>query len=89
MRLAKSPRNFRLKSLPVNAKGLGVVDALANGLRVIGRCQPTVADVAENLYAWYNGLPSYAIKTGSVSKTAAAVRSALRKASEPGSLFFC
>lgn len=88
MRLAKSPRNFSLKSLPVNAKGLGVVDELAKGLKVIGRCQPTVADVAENLYTWYNGLPSYAIKTGTVSKTAAAVRAELRKASEPGSLFF-
>ena len=88
MRLAKSPRNFRLKSLPVNAKGLGVMDALAKGLNVIGGCQQTVADVAENLYTWYNGLPSYAIKTGSVTKTAAAVRAELRKASDPGSLFF-
>ena len=88
MRLAKSPRNFRLKSLQANAQGRGVVDALATGLKVIGQCQPTVADVAENLYSWYNGLPTYAIKTGSVSKTAAAVRAELRKASEPGSLFF-
>ncbi len=88
MRLAKSPRNFRLKSLQANVQGRGVVDALATGLQVIGRCQPTIANVAENLYSWYNGLPAHAIKTGSVSKTAAAVRAELRKASEPGSLFF-
>lgn len=88
MRLAKSPGNFKLKSLREDASERGIVNAMATGLRVIGKCKATVSGVSEKLYAWYNGLPSHAIKTTSVSATAVDVRAVLRKASEPGSLFF-
>ena len=88
MRLAKSPRNFALKSLHEDRKQRGVVEALATHLKAIGTCKPTISSVSENLFAWYNALPPYALKTGSVSTTAGTVRGELRKATEPGSLFF-
>ena len=88
MRLAKSPRNFALKSLPESAKQNGIVGTLATRLQVIGPCQPTVAGISEKLFAWYNALPPHALKTASISATAIAVRAALRKASEPGHLYF-
>ena len=88
MRLAKSPGNFALKSLREGAEQSGTVRALATRLQAIGTCQPTVAGVSERLFAWYNSLPPHAFKTTSVSAIAIAVRGALRKASEPGRLFF-
>ena len=88
MRLAKSPRYFALKSLREDAKRSGVLQALASGLQAIGTCQPTVAAVSERLYTWYNALPAYAQTTASVSEITVAVRGVLRKASEPGRLFF-
>ena len=88
MRLAKSPRNFALTSLREDAGHSGIVQALAKRLRAIGDCRPTVTGISENLFAWYNALPPYALKTKSISPTAIAVRGVLRKASEPGRLFF-
>ena len=88
MRLAKSPGNFALKSLREGAKQSGIVQSLATRLQVIGTCRPTVAGVSETLFSWYNALPSHALNTASVSKTAVSVRGALRKASEPGRLLF-
>ena len=88
MRLAKSPGHFALKSLREGAEQSGVVQALSTRLHVIGTCQPTVAGILEKLFAWYNALPPHALKTASVSATAVAVRGTLRKASEPGRLFF-
>ena len=89
MRLTKSPGNFRLKSLREDASERCIVNAIATGLRVIGKCKATVSGVSEKLYAWYNGLPPHAIKTTSVSATAIDVRAALRKASEPGEFVLC
>lgn len=88
MRLAKSPRNFALKSLHESTNQRGVVAALAASLEPIGLCKPSVTSVSEKLFMWYNTLPPHALKTTSVSATAVAVRGALRKATEPGSLFF-
>ncbi|MDD9981072.1 MAG: hypothetical protein OXU81_06900 [Gammaproteobacteria bacterium] len=88
MRLAKSPGNFTLKSLREGAGQRGVVEALATRLNVIGVCAPTVPGILEALFAWYNSLASHALKTRSVSKVAIAVRTALRKASDPERLFF-
>ena len=88
MRLAKSPRNFALKSLHESEKHHGVVEALARRLQVIGTCECSVVGVSEKLYTWYNALTSHALKTASVSETAVAVRAALRKATEPGDLLF-
>ena len=88
MRLAKSPGHFTLKLLREDAGQGGIVQALATRLQAIGACQPTLAGVSEGLFTWYNALSPHALKTVSVSPVAAAVRGALRKASEPGRLFF-
>ena len=88
MRLAKSPGNFALRSLRESAKQSGVVEALATRLRAVGTCRPTAAGVSEMFFTWYNDLPPHALKTAFVSTIAAAVRGALRKASEPAQLFF-
>ena len=88
MRLAKSPGNFALRSLREGSAQNSVVQTLATRLSTIGECRSTVAGVLEKLFAWYNSLPAYALKTNSVSATAVAVRATLRKASEPGRLLF-
>ena len=87
MRLAKSPGNFAVKSLREGAGQKGVVQALATRLNVIGACSPTVPGILEGLFGWYNSLAPYALRTRSVSKVAVAVRTALRKASDPERLF--
>ena len=89
MRLAKSPRNFGLKSLLQLEAHHEVVEALSRGLQVLGTCEnSSVVEVSEKLYTWYNGLPPHALTTASVSEIAVAVRTALRKATEPGDLLF-
>ena len=88
MRLAKNPGYFTIKSLREDEKLSGLVQLLATRLQVIGECQPTLAGISEKLFAWYNALPPYALKTMSVSATAIAVRDVLRRATEPSSLFF-
>ena len=88
MRLAKSPRNFALKSIRENEKHRGVVEALARRLQVLGTCECSVVAVSERLYMWYLALSPHALKTAAISKTAVAVRAVLRKATEPGDLLF-
>ena len=88
MRLAKSPQNFALQSLREAPDQRGIVEALASGLRVLGACNPTIPAVSERLFTWYNALPSHALKTATVSALADRVRDVLRRASEPGRLFF-
>ena len=88
MRLAKSPRNFALQSLREGPEQRGIVEALASGLRVLGACDATVPAVSERLFTWYNALPPHALKTAAVSEVADRVREVLRRASEPGRLFF-
>ena len=88
MRLAKSPGNFALKSLREDVGQTGVVKALTGRLSMIGVCPPTIAGLSEKLFTWYNSLPPYVLKTKRLSRVAIKVRTALRKASEPGHLFF-
>ena len=88
MRLAKSPGNFAVKSLLEGASQIGVLQALSTRLRAVGICQQTVVGIAEQLFMWYNSLPPHASKTNSLSPVTVEVRGALRKASEPGRLFF-
>ena len=88
MRLAKSPDRFTLRTLREDSDRIGFIRAFATRLQVIGTCKPTVANISQRLFTWYNSLPPYALKTTSVSATADLVRGALRKASEPGRLFF-
>ena len=88
MRLAKSPRNFALRSLREGPEQRGIVEALAAGLRVLGTCDPTIPAVSERLFTWYNALPLHALKTATVAPAADGVREVLRRASEPGRLFF-
>lgn len=88
MRIAKSPSNFALQSLHEGVRQSGVVWALATRLQVIGACRPTITGISEKMFSWYNALPPHALKTTSLSAIAVAVRRVLRKASEPGRLFF-
>ena len=88
MRLAKSPGNFAIRSLHETPVRKSIIQTLATRLNVVSPCSPTITGVSENLFAWYNSLPSYALKTASLSSMAIAVRTALHKASEPGRLFF-
>ena len=88
MRLAKAPRKFALRSLTEPADRHGLVQDLATGLSVIGVSRPAIADIAANLYNWFNQLTPYATQTQRVSPVAIAVREQLRKASDPGQLFF-
>ena len=88
MRLAKSPRNFALQSLREGPEQRGIVEALASRVRVLDACDPNIPAVSERLFTWYNALPPYALKTAEVSGVADRVREVLRRASEPGTLFF-
>ena len=88
MRLAKSPRNFALKSIRESETHRGVVEALARRLQVLGTCECSVVAVSERLYMWYLALSPHALKTAAISETAVAVRTVLRKATEPGDLLF-
>ena len=88
MRLAKAPRNFSIQSLSEPENQQGVLCRLATRVRVVGACRPAIADIAEKLYKWFNLLSPYALQTADVSPVAVAVRQQLRKASEPGRLFF-
>ena len=88
MRLAKAPRNFAIGSLSEPADRPGLIPELATGLSVIGAARPAIADIAAKLYHWFNQLTPYAMQTRSVSPIAIAVREQLRKASDPGELFF-
>jgi hypothetical protein len=87
MRLGKAPAHFALRYLDGDAGSDGVLQALATGLPALGRpVAPTVAALAERLYRWWNALPQFALDTREVPATAQAVRTALRKATEPARL---
>ena len=88
MRLAKTPRNFAMRSLREPNEHAGLLRALAKGLQVIGECRPTIGDIAAKLYHWYNGLTPYALQTDKLSRTAVAVRDQLRRTTDPAQLFF-
>ena len=88
MRLAKSPANFAVKSLREGPAREGVVRALAARLQTTPAQAATLHELSESLFGWYNALPAYTLQTRTLSPVAAAVRTALRKATEPGKLFF-
>ena len=88
MRLAKAPRNFSLRSLREPTAYPGLLLALGKGLRVIGKCEPTVPAIAAALYHWFNLLTPYAMQTDELSPAAVAVRDHLRRGTDPAELFF-
>ena len=88
MRLAKTPRNFSLRSLREPTAYPGLLPALGKGLRVIGACEATVPAIAAALYNWFNQLTAYALQTDELSSTAIAVRDQLRRGTDPAELFF-
>ena len=65
-----------------------MVQVLAADLQVLGACRPTIRDVSEKLFSWYNTLTPYTLKTKTASATAIAVRELLGKAIEPVQLLF-
>lgn len=87
-RLVKAPSRFALKSHLDLREQQGIIRALAANLQVLSSCQPTISAVTEKFYSWYNSLPLHASKTTRLSPTAVAVRTTIRKASEPHCLFF-
>ena len=87
MRLAKNPKNFALRSIPVDEVGHRLVCALATRLHIIDESESTIVEISEKLFNWYNLLPQYALKTQSLPHTTIAVRDVLRKAKEPATLF--
>ena len=88
MRLAKSPRNFSLRSLREPTAYPGLLPSLSEGLRVIGECDATVPSIAAALYHWFNRLTPYALQTDELSPAAVAVRDQLRRGTDPADLFF-
>lgn len=88
MRLAKTPRNFALRSLSEPTHHPGLLPALGKGLRIIGQCDATVPAIAAALYHWFNQLTPYALQTDELSPTAVAVRDQLHRATDPAELFF-
>lgn len=88
MRLAKAPRNFALRSLREPGGQPGMLAALAKGIRVIGKREATIPDIAAGLYNWFNRLTPFAMQTDELSPTAVAVRDQLRRDTDPGELFF-
>ena len=88
MRLAKTPRNFALRSFREPANHAGLLPTLANGLPTIGPCDPTVPSITAAMYHWFNRLTPYVLQTDELSPTATAVRDLLRKQTDPGDLFF-
>ena len=88
MRLAKTPRNFALRTLREPTQLPGLLPALAKSLRVIGKCDATVPAIAAALYHWFNRLTPYALQTDELSPAAVAVRDHLRRATDPAELFF-
>ena len=88
MRLAKTPRNFALRTLREPSRHPGLLLALGKGLPTIGDCDPTVPAIAAALYHWFNRLTPYALQTDELSPAAVAVRDQLRRATDPAELFF-
>ncbi|HEX8573802.1 MAG TPA: hypothetical protein VF759_13745 [Allosphingosinicella sp.] len=87
MRLGKSPANFALRYLGGEGAPNAMLEALASGLTTLGSpTAPSVAAIAERLYRWWNALPQHALDTREIDEVAQAVRTTLRKATEPAKL---
>lgn len=85
-RMHRNPHTFTLRELP-QAQGGGNLlrdygDALAS-LGTVPNGDKTYLELARALYGWFARLSDFTQQTGRVSKDAALVRSALRKAQDP------
>ncbi len=91
MRLNKTPSNFALRYLGSSRSAMELLECMASEL-VIWRGgpkpEPVIKPIVEAIYRWWNAAQTYARETLSVSKTAQAIRSALRKAHDPVDLVF-
>ena len=86
MRLAKSPANFALKYLGRSPATAAVLERLSSGLDIWRdgpRPEASLKPVVEAGYKWWQAVPAYGRETGTISKSAQAVRLALKKAHEP------
>jgi hypothetical protein len=86
MRLAKNPANFSLKYLGRSPSTEMVLVRLSAGLAIWpeqGRPEASLKSIVEAMYRWWYAVPAYSKETGTISKSAQAVRSAFKKADEP------
>jgi hypothetical protein len=92
MRLLKATRNFSLRFVPNEPGSASLIPEDWHTLDVLKKCfdatAPTLTDVVRELYRWVTSLPSYAMKTRRISKTAERVRTVLLKSSDPMELLY-
>ncbi|MFK4386984.1 hypothetical protein [Bradyrhizobium sp. USDA 223] len=91
MRLAKSPANFALKYLGTSQSASAILERLSTDLDIWpdgAQPEASLRPVVEALYRWWQAIPAYGKETGTVSKHAQAIRTALKKAYEPIDLIY-
>lgn len=91
MRLAKNPSNFALKYLGKSESAAAILERLASDLEIWpsdGRPEGSLKPLVEALYRWWQAVPTYGKETGTISKSAQAIRAALKKADEPIDLIY-
>lgn len=85
-RMHRNPHTFTLRELPQAQGGrnlLGDYGVVLASLGAVPTGEKTYLELARTLYHWFSRLSDFTQQTGRVSKDAALVRSALRKAQDP------
>lgn len=85
-RMHRNPHTFTLRELPQVQGGRNLLSDYGAVLASLGTApsgEKTYLELARALYQWFARLPDFTQQTGRVSKDAALVRSALRKAQDP------
>ena len=89
MRLAKNPKHFALRRIAAE-EDEELLRQLADGLSIFGdnRPEPRLKSIVEAVFMWWRGLDDFARATSQIDTVAKSVRSSLRKARDPITLFF-
>lgn len=85
-RMHRNPHTFTLRELPQAQGGLNMLRDYGAVLASLGTApggDSTYLELARALYRWFARLSDFTQQTGRVSKDAALIRSALRKAQDP------
>lgn len=85
-RMHRNPHTFTLRELPQAQGGHNLLrdyGAVLASLGAVPSGETTYLELARALYRWFGRLSDFTQQTGRVSKDAALVRSALRKAQDP------